>query len=129
MTRKEAKKILNDYDVNFVGHTADEIAEAFDVAFRALEQEPKWIFVSDKVPDKNGKCLVTRYNSLIGSSICILCYAENLYDIDRFDFYEKKGKSGWYDYDSEWGHVEFDDVIAWMPLPEPCKADSEGDKK
>ena len=40
MTREEASNILDDYDVNFEGHTAEEIAEAFEVAFRALEQEP-----------------------------------------------------------------------------------------
>lgn len=40
MTREEASNILDDYDVNFDGHTAEEIAEAFEVAFRALEQEP-----------------------------------------------------------------------------------------
>lgn len=40
MTREEASSVLDDYDVNFDGHTAEEIAEAFDVAFRALEQEP-----------------------------------------------------------------------------------------
>lgn len=40
MTKEEASNILNDFDVNFEGHTAEEVAEAFDVAFRALEQEP-----------------------------------------------------------------------------------------
>lgn len=40
MTREEASSVLDDYDVNFDGHTAEEIAEAFDVAFRALEQKP-----------------------------------------------------------------------------------------
>ena len=40
MTKEEASNILDDYDVNFDGHTAEEIAEAFEVAFRALEQEP-----------------------------------------------------------------------------------------
>ena len=40
MTREEASNILDDFDVNFEGHTAEEVAEAFDVAFRALEQEP-----------------------------------------------------------------------------------------
>lgn len=40
MTREEASNILDDYDVNFDGHTAEEIAKAFEVAFKALEQEP-----------------------------------------------------------------------------------------
>ena len=40
MTNEEASNILDDFDVNFEGHTAKEVAEAFDVAFRALEQQP-----------------------------------------------------------------------------------------
>lgn len=38
--RKKALGVLYDYDVNFDGHSADEIVEAFDVAFKLLEQEP-----------------------------------------------------------------------------------------
>jgi len=30
--------ILDDFDVNFEGHTAEEVSEAFDMAFKALEQ-------------------------------------------------------------------------------------------
>ncbi len=47
MTRDEASNILDDYDVNFDGHTAEEIAEAFDMAIKALEQEPKIIETID----------------------------------------------------------------------------------
>lgn len=52
MTREEASSVLDDYDVNFDGHTAEEIAEAFDVAFRALEQEPCEDCVSRKAVDR-----------------------------------------------------------------------------
>ena len=41
MKNKEASEILDDYDVNFEGHNAEEIAEAFDCAFKALEQIDK----------------------------------------------------------------------------------------
>lgn len=41
MTREEAINILDDYDVNFEGHTAEEIAEAFDMAIKALGQTDK----------------------------------------------------------------------------------------
>lgn len=40
MTNERASEILDDYDVNFHGHTAEEVAQAFDCAFKALEQEP-----------------------------------------------------------------------------------------
>jgi len=40
MTNEQASEILDDYDVNFHGHTAEEVAQAFDCAFKALKQEP-----------------------------------------------------------------------------------------
>ena len=40
MTNEQASEILDDYDVNFDGHTAEEVAQAFDCAFKALKQEP-----------------------------------------------------------------------------------------
>ena len=75
-----------------------------------------WISVKDKLPDKNGNYLVTtKYNSLR-----ILSYAKDLYKVHEYDFFDKKGKDGWYDYDSEWGYVSYEDcIIAWMPLPKP----------
>lgn len=38
MTREEAIKVLNTYDVNFDEYTAEEIADAIDMAIEALEQ-------------------------------------------------------------------------------------------
>ena len=39
MTKEEASSILNDYDVNFEGHDARDVANALDMAIKALEQE------------------------------------------------------------------------------------------
>jgi hypothetical protein len=39
MTNEEAINVLNDYDINFERHTAEEIAEAHEIAIKALEQE------------------------------------------------------------------------------------------
>ena len=39
MSREEAINILNDYDINFERHTAEEVAEAHEMAIEALEQE------------------------------------------------------------------------------------------
>lgn len=41
MTPEKAITILNDYDINFDGHTAEEIAEAFDMAIKAIRTIPK----------------------------------------------------------------------------------------
>lgn len=136
MTREEAnmtidylKEIQESY-IEGEGYERHPLPEwyALDKAIEAIEQKPRWIFVSERVPDKNGKYLVTRYGNILGSSVCILCYAENLYSIDSFDFNKKKGKSGWYDYDSEYGYVEFDNVIAWMPLPKPYNPQEESEE-
>ena len=41
----------------------------------------------------------------------------DMFRIDMFDFADKKGVSGWYRYDSEFGYFEVEDVIAWQPKP------------
>ena len=40
MTNEEAINILNDYDINFERHTAEEVAEAHEMAIKALQQQP-----------------------------------------------------------------------------------------
>lgn len=39
MLRDEAISILNDYDINFERHTAEEVAEAHEMAIKALQQQ------------------------------------------------------------------------------------------
>ena len=95
----------------------------YDIAIKVLEQT-RWIFVSERLPDERKKCLVTFKSGYAG----IMYYAPDLHRVDEYDFCDKKGEAGWYDYDSEWGHYSRDDVIAWMPFPEPYKAESEDGK-
>ena len=75
---------------------------------------PKWISVKDKLPSKNGKYLCCWGE---GKYISIYSFAKNLSKVDECDFHGKR-KSGWYDYDSEWGYGEMCGVTHWMPLPE-----------
>lgn len=84
----------------------------------------EWIPVSENLPE-DGTYLITRKNIINTPIVSICSFAKNLYLIDDFDFYDKKGKSGWYDYDGEIGYCEVDGIIAWMPLPEPYKSESE----
>jgi hypothetical protein len=100
---------------------AVENTQAVIDALEQIEKEPKWIPVSERLPEERKKCLVTFKGGYVG----IMCYAPDLYRVDKYDFYNKKGKAGWYDYDSECGYYSRDDVIAWLPLPEPYKAESE----
>jgi len=83
-----------------------------------------WIPVSEK-PLKDGAYLVTRktYGKPI---IDTVKYAKDLYTIDKFDFADKKGQSGWYGYDSDFGYYEVtESIIAWMSLPEVYKESEE----
>ena len=64
-----------------------------------------WISVKDRLPKINNKYLCVLNNRTI--SIC--SFAHNLKKVD---------KSGWYDYDGEWGYYEVSNVTHWMPLPE-----------
>lgn len=48
-------------------------------------------------------------------------FSNNLYEVDKFDFSDKKNVKGFYDYDSEWGYTHMDDVVAWCELPKPIK--------
>jgi hypothetical protein len=48
MSREEAINILNDYDINFERHTAEEVAEAHEMAIKALEAQPSEDCISRK---------------------------------------------------------------------------------
>lgn len=91
-----------------------------------VEERPKgkWIPVGERLPEDGQVCLVTTKGFLDDICCEITTYSNNLYKIDRFDFYDKENVSGFYGYDSECGYYEDDDVIAWMPLPEPYKAEN-----
>ena len=134
MTREEASNILNDFDVNFEGHTAEEIAEAFDMAFKALEQEPctpciefkryakemgfeieqepkagHWTPISEGLPEEN--------KTVIASS------EYGVYPEAR---YTKENGWEWaYETLTDYYWAELANVTAWMPLPKPYKEESE----
>ena len=112
MTKDEAiavllsqKKYYNDKNEDsYVGFDDDD-NEALDMAIEALEQE--WIPVSKKTPPiaqrvyvstTNGEVFIARYHSF-----------------DKWTF-EPTGISYVYNKNS---------VVAWKPLPEPYKAESE----
>ena len=88
----------------------------------------EWIDINDRLPE-NGTYLITSKNIIDTPIVSICSFVKNLYLIDDFRFCDKKGKSGWYDYDSEVGYYEVDGVIAWMPLPKPYEPQESDDKK
>lgn len=84
-----------------------------------------WIPVNGTPPKDGQKCLLTveYFGSKEERCVEIGTYSKDLYKIDEYGFYDKKGKAGWYDYDSEYGDYEILDVKAWKPLDEPYMGD------
>ena len=92
-------------------------ADGYEQGYKDAEQKSgKWIPVSERLPE-DGTYLVTVGRVVGGAGIDIKSFAKDLHKVDEFDF--PKHKSGWYDYDSEYGYWQDASVIAWMPLPEP----------
>lgn len=104
---------------NFTHALSDEIHD--------LQQESKaeWIPVSERLPKEDGCYLVTAELVVDKPRVEISSFAKNLYSVDEYEFFNKKGKSGWYNYDDDYGYWENEEVIAWMPLPESYKTESE----
>lgn len=109
MTKEEAETVIKEYLYNHrFGYIAkdaefDRLYEAMKVAVQALEQEPKWIPVSERLPE-------------INEWVVCQCRA-NIYEVLKFTSY------GWYHDDA---HCYMDGfVIAWMPLPKPYKGEQE----
>lgn len=84
-------------------------------------EKQKWIPVSEKLPEEGGNYLTTILLSNNYPHVSIRSFTNNLYEVDDYAFYDRKGISGWFEYDSEYGFFEDENVIAWMPLPKPYK--------
>ena len=81
-----------------------------------------WIPVSEP-PKTSGRYLVSMCY-VTHDVVETACYSTDLRKVDEYDF--PKHEAGWYNYDSEYGYYKIENVIvAYMPLPEPYKAESE----
>ena len=82
----------------------------------------RWIPVGERLP-KDGTYLVTTEGRFNEPVIDMRSFAKDLNKIDDFNF--PAHKCGWYYRDEEYGPTEDTEVVAWMPLPEPYKVESE----
>ena len=112
MTNEEAIKLIDDRMCFGRGKWSehhrpviDEYWQAGEMAIKALEAEPHWIPVTERLPERSGDYLVTRD--------IIEVYEPEACDIDYFE-------ADTLDWDG-YGNL----VIAWMPLPEPFKGVTE----
>lgn len=104
MTREEAIRCLSIHSsTNGSGLCTDkQHYEAKQMAIKVLEQTT-WIPVSERLPEK--------------SDYCLCCDKDGYMIIGWLSKWSKE----WYFDDDE---VDMD-VVAWMPLPQPYKAESE----
>ena len=132
MTRKEAAEKLKSLWYFLVNNDyPQKDLDALKVAIKALEQEPKWIPVSERLPDNTDPVSITWANHDPES------YYANIKDKSfTATGHYCNGRWWWYsvtcqDYLDEYGRCDVDamddaiEVIAWMPLSEPYKAESE----
>ena len=71
-----------------------------------------WIPVTERLPEKYGRYLVTLEDEGYRSVMPL--------------YYGRIGRiSTFYDSDSEYGDIEYCGIIAWMPLPTPYKGGEE----
>ena len=111
-----------------IGLHADTIKEKTKADFIALcadesssENPNKWIPVSERLPEFNGRYLVSLPSRLIHEeyNVMILNFAKSLHGVPN--------KEAWYEVDSNMVLNEVPGVIAWMPLPEPYKESEDKD--
>ena len=103
----------------------DEVIDKDDAieAIRLLpsaQPEPRWIPVSERMPEDGKNCLVSvrcSNNFLVDRGT----YSTDLFNVDEEDFFGNRGESGWYYLSSEYGYCKILNVIAWMPEPRPYK--------
>ena len=75
----------------------------------SVQSEPRWIPVSERLPEYGQRVLVTYDLVKKYPWVNILRYGKPMSE-DKPCFYEAG---------SEWGDVPYDGIVAWMPLPEP----------
>lgn len=77
--------------------------------------EPTWIPVSEKLPEENYVLISKKPTKLSGSKWCVTIAIRT---VDP-----RSGKIYWRDIG--FGAIPDDDVLAWMPLPEPYRGEGE----
>ena len=95
MTSKELKAYM------------EHIGRLRDVEAVKKQMKPKWNKTSEAKPTEEKEYLCCSiYNNR--PHFAVLDWSNDLYEVSEFDFYEHKGESGFYYYNSEWGYIKSD---------------------
>ena len=105
--------MIKDYDKgkihpSFDREQAEKDIETFNAAIKAIEQEPRWIPISERMPNKD------RYIDFYKCLVAVSCTSRN--DIcDSFTAYF----DGKHFYRHLYDRAIISGVKAWMPMPTP----------
>jgi hypothetical protein len=107
MTNKEAIEALQEYAIS--RGLPKKMVDAFGKAIRALEEQPEWISVDDRLPENSDKEYLVQD---VFAGVMMMHY----YD-------------GWncsVDYNGKYhNESEIDSILFWMPLPKPKEVDED----
>ena len=94
--------------------TYPELIDELQEAIEQDEKENGWIPVSERLPEEDGRYLVTfKY----GIKVCMVGYGSCKRTVLGYPI-----GHGWYSLEEAQYYAE-DSIIAWMPLPKPYKED------
>lgn len=81
---------------------------------RLQHRKGPWVDVKDSKKPQDREQVIVRLGN---DSYCLANYAKDLYKVDKYDFYQERGKAGFYCYDTEVGYYPLDGVVKWMKIP------------